>query len=307
MRSTYGTLKDSTLDDWPIGYEDLEPYYEKAEYEFGVAGDYADNPFAPPRKKPLPYARLPLQQRGAADRGRDQRMGLHPFPIPCSATRFPTTAGRRACTCAPASGFACPVNAKNGTQNTVIPVALATGNCELRTGSVAAESSSTTTAGRRGCATSTATDGRGADRRPGRGLGLGHGDRPAAAQFQVQALSRRRRQQQRLGRAQPSGARLLRACGLLREEIYEEAGPGATRRLLRLQPRQPGAGRAAGCWPTSSSRCPMSSATSVRRGNPAGARHTRISSASTTSASCASWAGSGDAGLRSARVTSTRP
>ena len=31
MRSTYGTVAGSTLDDWPIGYEDLEPYYEKAE------------------------------------------------------------------------------------------------------------------------------------------------------------------------------------------------------------------------------------------------------------------------------------
>jgi choline dehydrogenase-like flavoprotein len=36
-------------------------------------------------------------------------------------------------------GFACPNNAKNGTHNTVIPMALASGNCELRTRSVAAE------------------------------------------------------------------------------------------------------------------------------------------------------------------------
>ncbi len=36
-------------------------------------------------------------------------------------------------------GFACEVNAKCGTQNTVIPAALATGNCELRTGCMARE------------------------------------------------------------------------------------------------------------------------------------------------------------------------
>ena len=30
-------------------------------------------------------------------------------------------------------GFACEVDAKNGSQNTVLPVALGTGNCELRT------------------------------------------------------------------------------------------------------------------------------------------------------------------------------
>lgn len=36
-------------------------------------------------------------------------------------------------------GFACEVDAKNGSQNTVLPVALATGNCELRTECMAAE------------------------------------------------------------------------------------------------------------------------------------------------------------------------
>ena len=36
-------------------------------------------------------------------------------------------------------GFACPVNAKAGSHNTVLPTALATGNCQLRTGCVAAE------------------------------------------------------------------------------------------------------------------------------------------------------------------------
>ena len=30
-------------------------------------------------------------------------------------------------------GFACEVDAKNGSQNTVIPIALASGNCEMRT------------------------------------------------------------------------------------------------------------------------------------------------------------------------------
>ena len=33
MRSTYGDVEGSTLDDWPIGYDDLEPFYEKAEWE----------------------------------------------------------------------------------------------------------------------------------------------------------------------------------------------------------------------------------------------------------------------------------
>ena len=35
----------STLEDWPITYDDLEPYYEKAEWEIGVSGDDPANPF----------------------------------------------------------------------------------------------------------------------------------------------------------------------------------------------------------------------------------------------------------------------
>jgi choline dehydrogenase-like flavoprotein len=45
MRSTYGALEGSTLDDWPISYDDLEPWYEKAEYELGVSGDVEPTPF----------------------------------------------------------------------------------------------------------------------------------------------------------------------------------------------------------------------------------------------------------------------
>ena len=32
MRSTYGAVEGSVLEDWPIAYSDLEPYYEKAEW-----------------------------------------------------------------------------------------------------------------------------------------------------------------------------------------------------------------------------------------------------------------------------------
>ena len=51
--------------DWPIDYDDLEPYYEKFEWEFGVSGGGTPNPFAAPRKKgfPLPPLRRNCQQR----------------------------------------------------------------------------------------------------------------------------------------------------------------------------------------------------------------------------------------------------
>ena len=45
MKSTYGSIPGTSLEDWPITYDDLEPYYEKAEYELGVSGLAGADPF----------------------------------------------------------------------------------------------------------------------------------------------------------------------------------------------------------------------------------------------------------------------
>ncbi len=139
MRSTYGCPVGSTLEDWPIGYQDLEPYYEKAEWEIGVSGDDANNPFRAPRQKPLPMPPLPPNREHQVLRPAARRLGLHPFDIPMLRNNVPY-GGRPACIrCRWCVGFACEVEAKNGTHNTVLPRALATGNCVLRTESIARE------------------------------------------------------------------------------------------------------------------------------------------------------------------------
>ena len=58
MRSTYGVVAGSTLEDWPIAYSDLEPYYEKAEWELGVSGDVSNNIFQGRRNQGLPMPPL---------------------------------------------------------------------------------------------------------------------------------------------------------------------------------------------------------------------------------------------------------
>jgi choline dehydrogenase-like flavoprotein len=139
MKSIYGCPEGSTLDDWPVTYEELEPCYERAEWEIGVAGDDSQNPFAPPRKRPQPMPPFPYNREARLLIPAAKRLGWHPFPIPMLRNSVPY-GGRPACihmrSCA---GFACPINAKCGTQNTVIPAALATGNCELRTDAVVSE------------------------------------------------------------------------------------------------------------------------------------------------------------------------
>jgi len=133
MRSTYGQVAGSTLEDWPISYTDLEPYYEKAEWEIGVSGDDSENPFRAPRHKPLPMPPLAPNREFEILYPAAKRLGLHPFHIPMLRNSVPYN-GRGPCMrCRWCVGFACEVNAKGGTQNTVIPKALTTGNCELRT------------------------------------------------------------------------------------------------------------------------------------------------------------------------------
>jgi len=133
MRTTYGAPAGSSLEDWPISYDDLEPYYEKAEYEIGISGDYSGTPFHGPRKRPLPMPPLPPGREFEILEPAAKRLGLHPFHIPMARNSIPYN-GRGPCMrCRWCVGFACEVDAKNGSQNTVIPIALGTGNCELRT------------------------------------------------------------------------------------------------------------------------------------------------------------------------------
>jgi choline dehydrogenase-like flavoprotein len=136
MRSTYGAPEGSSLEDWPISYDELEPFYEKAEYEIGISGDYSGTPFKGPRKRDLPMPPLPPNREFGILEPAAKRLGLHPFHLPMARNSVPYN-GRGPCMrCRWCCGFACEVDAKNGSQNTVLPVALSTGNCELRTESM---------------------------------------------------------------------------------------------------------------------------------------------------------------------------
>jgi choline dehydrogenase-like flavoprotein len=139
MRSTYGAVAGSTLEDWPISYADLEFYYEKAEWEIGVSGDDSANIFKAPRRKPLPMPPLAPTKEHEILLPAAKRLGLHPFDLPMLRNTVPYN-GRRSCMrCRWCVGFACELSARNGTHNTVIPAALASGNCEIRTDATARE------------------------------------------------------------------------------------------------------------------------------------------------------------------------
>ena len=127
MASEYGVPEGSSLADWPFGYEELAPWYGRVEHEIGVASDDPGTPM-PPTALPEKGRRLAAAAKG---------LGWDVQRVPLLINSVPRH-GRAACVnCQHCVGYACPTDAKNGTQNTVIPRALETGNVTLLTGAVA--------------------------------------------------------------------------------------------------------------------------------------------------------------------------
>jgi choline dehydrogenase-like flavoprotein len=128
--STKGALEGTGLADWPISYEELEPYYTKVDWEIGVAG--GPGPFDPPRSRPYPVPpHHPKSQGVLIERGA-RKLGWTAFPAPM-AILSRDYEGRSACIqCGFCLGFGCEVRAKSSSLVTVIPRAIATGRCEVR-------------------------------------------------------------------------------------------------------------------------------------------------------------------------------
>ncbi|MGO2606168.1 MAG: FAD-binding protein, partial [Brachybacterium tyrofermentans] len=53
MASTYGVPEGSSLADWPLTYDELEPYYTRVEQMLGVSGGPSTDPWEGPRSAPL--------------------------------------------------------------------------------------------------------------------------------------------------------------------------------------------------------------------------------------------------------------
>ena len=137
MASTYGVPEGSSLADWPLTYQELEPFYEQVEWELGVAGDARAMAHLPRYRRDYPMPPLHSTIKGGLLRQGAAALGWGTLPAPLAVNSVPY-GGRPACIhCQHCVGFACPVDAKNGSQNTYLPRALATGRCRLVTGAMA--------------------------------------------------------------------------------------------------------------------------------------------------------------------------
>jgi gluconate 2-dehydrogenase alpha chain len=136
---------DSSLADWPLSYADLEPYYDRAEYELGVSGKAGNlqgkkidggNVFEAPRRREYPLPPLLVDQSGVAFDAGARKLGYHPFSTPRAILSQPYN-GRPGCTyCGFCQAFGCHVGAKSSILVTKLPEADATGNFRLITGAM---------------------------------------------------------------------------------------------------------------------------------------------------------------------------
>jgi gluconate 2-dehydrogenase alpha chain len=140
----------AAIEDWPLSYTELEPYYEKAEYVMGVGGwpgnlrgqirpvhPTEGNPFEAPRQNDYPFRPLRDNATSLTFRQGALNLGLHPFHTPVAINSIPYTSPygitRPGCTyCGFCSGHACWNGAKSSTLVAILPAAEATGHFELR-------------------------------------------------------------------------------------------------------------------------------------------------------------------------------
>lgn len=129
-RSLLGPIAGTNFADWPIGYEELEPYYTKVDWDIGVSG--APGPFDSPRSKPFPLPPIPVKSSGVLLERAANRLGLHAQVEPHAILSQPFN-GRAACiNCGYCMWFGCEVGAKSSTLAAMIPLAEASGHCEIR-------------------------------------------------------------------------------------------------------------------------------------------------------------------------------
>ncbi len=112
---------DGVADDWPLTYEDLEPFYVRVEKDWGVSGLAGDTAF-PPGEGP-PMAPVPLSKLGRRVATAHNQLGWHWWPGPNAIATRPY--GRlQACVQRATCLWGCAEGAKATVDRTYWPVAV---------------------------------------------------------------------------------------------------------------------------------------------------------------------------------------
>lgn len=139
--------ENMTIQDWPVTYEELEPFYDAVDYDLGISGQAGNvngeiipggNPFEEPRSRPYPLPPHPMSLSADLFAEAATALGYAPFPQPAGivsqAFEDPFGNHHAGCIyCGYCTRFGCEVDAKMSGINTHIPAALNTGRYDIRT------------------------------------------------------------------------------------------------------------------------------------------------------------------------------
>jgi len=119
---------------WPIDYDTLAPFYDRAERLYHVRGANGDDPTEPSRA-PYPYEAVPHAPEMAVIVEKLRRQGLHPSPLPLGLLRMGEDDGCILCnTC---NSFVCKLHAKSEADVCCVRPAMARPNVTLWTNATA--------------------------------------------------------------------------------------------------------------------------------------------------------------------------
>src|SRR5689334_715294 len=139
-REDFGALReyDGISPAWPVSYEEMEPYYTKAEQLYQVHGLRGVDPTEPFSSAPYPCEPVSHEPRIQKLCDDLKSAGYHPFPAPCGILLNEKKREKSQCIrCNTCDGFPCLVQAKSDAEMMGMRPALQFPNVTLLTGAKA--------------------------------------------------------------------------------------------------------------------------------------------------------------------------
>jgi choline dehydrogenase-like flavoprotein len=120
---------------WPLGYDDFEPWYTKAEWLYQVHGEHGTDPTEGPWSRQYPWPPVSHEPRVQEISDSLARGGYHPFPAPCGILLNEANRAASECIrCATCDGYPCMVHAKADADIIAVRPLLGMSNVTLLTG-----------------------------------------------------------------------------------------------------------------------------------------------------------------------------
>ena len=134
----FGELRhhDGISPAWPIGYDEMEPYYTLAEELYQVHGARGEDPTEPPASGPYPFPAVSHEPRIQQLSDDLEALGHHPFHAPCGVMLNEADMAHGRCVrCSTCDGFPCLVHAKSDAEVLAVRPAMEYPNVTLLTDS----------------------------------------------------------------------------------------------------------------------------------------------------------------------------